>query len=42
MTQDWDGGYIADIGYTHDYLFDMSPAHIGLAMMRWMVALAMM
>ena len=33
MTQDWDGGYIADIGYTHDYFFDMSPAHIGLALL---------
>ena len=33
MTQDWDGGYIAEIGYMHDYFHDMSPGHIRLAML---------
>lgn len=32
MTQDWDGGYVADIGYTHEFFYDMSPAHISLAL----------
>lgn len=32
MTQDWQGGYTAEIGYTHDYFHDLSPGHIGLAL----------
>ena len=30
---DWARGYVSDIGYTHDFYYDMSPVHIGLAML---------
>ncbi len=29
----WAQGYVSDIGYTHDFYSDMSPGHIGLAML---------
>jgi SAM-dependent methyltransferase len=30
---DWAQGYVSDIGYTHEFYSDMSPGHIGLAML---------
>ncbi len=30
---DWAQGYVSDIGYTHDFYSEMSPGHIGLAML---------
>jgi SAM-dependent methyltransferase len=30
---EWAQGYVSDIGYMHDFYYDMSPGHIGLAML---------